>query len=283
MSNQNYGQVPTSVKEVKSMIHAGGKPGSLLVTAGRELIDWLISKDTHNRKRVPTNVERLVKDIRENNWFITNQGIGITKGGFIVDGGHRLEAMRSADYPPVRFFLCWNVDDEAQVYVDRHHRRHMSDILTLLHDTAVSKRHIATLNVMLKIRSNWFATTAQDPMAISEEWEDKHWAIQAFDKVPKIAALPAPVFAALADKYHETKDAKILGFAAQVTLGELLESGDPAFALRNWLTRTMKLSGGSSIQKERYLKTKWALDAYLQGKRVIKLFQSHALKSEEEA
>ena len=274
--NKNYGTSTapkTTVREVQDCIKLSrGEPGCALVTAGRELIDWLISKDIHNRKRVTPNVERLQADIESGKWFVTNQGIGLTRSLFIVDGGHRLESIRQAGHPAVRFFLSWNIDDEAQAYVDRHHKRHMSDILTLIHDTAVSKRYIAALNVMVKIRANWFATSVQDPLVISAEWEDKFWAIQAFESLKKVATLPAPVFAAMIDKYHATPDPRILEFAEQVAHGELLATGDPAFALRNWMIKTTRVSGGSAMQKERYLKTMGALEAHLQNRKITRLY-----------
>lgn len=279
-TNTNYasaGEPLTTVKELQNMIrNHQGDPGCMLVTAGRELIDWLIAHDTHNRKHTPTNVERLKGDIEAGNWYITNQGVGLTKSQFIVDGGHRLESIRQAGYPPVKFFLMFNIDDQAQAYVDRHHKRHMSDIMTLMHDTAVSKRYVAILNVMLKIRANWFAGVVQDPLAVGAEWESKHWGFKAFEDVKKISTLPAPVMAALIDRFVASRDRRVVEFAEQVAQGELLAAGDPAFALRNWLIKTSRISGGSAIQKERYQKTNGALDAHLEGRRITKLYATHA-------
>ena len=279
--NQNYGapKVLTTVAAVMTAIEATkGGLGALWVVASRELIDWLISKDTHNRNRVPTNVARLTTDIKEGNWFATNQGIGLTKSGLVVDGGHRIAAIREAGYPPVVFMLVWGLDDRAQMYVDRHSKRHMSDIMSLLHDTAVSKRYISYLVVMIKARTGWANIITQDPVVVSSEWEAKHWAITTFSDIPKIAALPAPVFAAIADKYHAAQDDRIIDFTIKVAVGELLTAGDPAFALRNWLTNgtARRGTGGGRVtpQKERYLKTMWALDAHLDGRRVTKLVQA---------
>jgi hypothetical protein len=279
--NHNYSAKSdplTSVNEITKMIQSHrGEPGCALVSASRELIDWLIAKDTHNRKKTPTNVERLKGDILAGNWYVTNQGIGLTRSMFVVDGGHRLESIRQAGYPAVRFFLMFNIDDQAQAYVDRHHKRHMSDIMTLMHDATVSKRYVAILNVMIKIKANWFTGSVQDPLAISTEWEAKHWGFKPFESIKRISTLPAPVMAALIDHYVITQDPRLVEFAEQVAVGELLASGDPAFALRNWLIKTSKISGGSAIQKERYQKSMAAVEAHLEGRKITKLYASHGV------
>lgn len=270
--NQNYGLVPDTARQIQNWVNQQSGYACRVCVAGPDLIEWLISKDTHNRKKVPGNVSRILEDILNDKWFITNQGVGITKSGFIIDGGHRLEAIRQSGYKPVKFLLACNLDDEAQAYVDRHQRRHMSDILSLVHDTTVSKRYVAVINAMAKAKRG-FSSNLVKLEEISEIWEERHWAIQALDPVPRISTLAAPVVAAMSEVYYrcsEDQRPRVLEFASQVATGEMIGHGDPAFALRGWLAGRGKAN--ASEAKEKYYKARNAVQAFLEGRTMFKLY-----------
>lgn len=248
------------------------KPTVEIATASKPLIRELRSLDTHNRARKPTHVEYLRREIRAGRFSLTNQGIGVTVGGWICDGGHRLEAIELEGCPPVQFILARNLPDTAQKYVDQHSRRSMADTLTLFFDTTISCQVIAALNMCVKMTAGFKGHAKPGPDRLIQEFEVKQAAMQRIIGLEKSRTLPAPVTAALIDVLHMTADPLVINFAQQVIRGEMLQTGDPALTLRNWLNNSTGGTGGDFVQRERYLKTRAATMAFLEGRRMTKLY-----------
>lgn len=202
--------------------------------------------------------------------MLTNQGIGITRSHEILDGQHRLFAIRAEGYPPgIELMLVWNLEPDARKYVDTGIVRRMPDILRMFMDTNIGSNVVACINVILKTSYGWRAKFLPDDLL--EVLTEKGDSISAVFAIERAGRLPAPVLAALVDAHHETGgDARILKFTAQVASGEMIAAGDPAFALRNWSVSMTQNSGGSEIQRERYVKTRSMIDAFMVGKKMHK-------------
>jgi hypothetical protein len=247
------------------------KPTVEIVTATKKLITELRALDTHNRKKKKNHVDYLRREIRDGKWTLTNQGVGVTASGFVCDGGHRLEAIELEGYPPVQFILARGLPDNAQKYVDQHAKRTMADTLTLFFDQSISSKIIAGLNVILKQQSGW-TPIKTTPDELINQFEEMEHAVKRVVGIEKSNSLAAPVWAAFVEMFHETNDERVLGFAEQVIRGEMLQSGDPALTLRNWLSATSAACGGFGVQRERYIKTRAALLAFLEDRRLTKLY-----------
>jgi len=245
------------------------KPTVEIVTATKKLITELRALDTHNRNKKKTHVDYLRKEIREGRWTLTNQGVGVSASNYIVDGGHRLMAIELEGYPPVQFILAKGLADCSQKYVDQHAKRSMADTLTLFFDSTISNQVIGALNTILRVENSW-ASGKFSPDALIAKFEETESSIKQLLSVEKSKSLCAPVLAALIITHHQTGDERILQFAQQVTCGEMLQTGDPALTLRNWLASNGR--GGGGQQNERYLKTRAALEAFLEGRRLTKLY-----------
>lgn len=241
-----------------------------IVTASKEIIDELLSKDTNNRIKRWKHIEALRIEIRNGHWHLTNQGIGVTNSGWICDGGHRLEAIKAEGYPPVQFVLVEGLDDEAQKYVDRHAKRSMTDMLRLCLNITVSHLVVAAMNVSIKSRNGW-ARYQPGPDEVIEEFTEKSDSIECVLQIERRFRWPAAIFAALVDANHLKSDRRTAYFAEQVIRGEMLQEGDPAHTLRKWILSTNGKGGGIEFQKERYLKTMAAVDAFWQKKKIYKL------------
>lgn len=250
------------------------KPTVEIVTAGKKLIAELRAMDTHNRKRKKSHVDYLRSEIREGRWVLTNQGVGVNVSGQIVDGGHRLEAIDLEGCPPVHFILARGLPDVAQKYVDQGARRNMSDVLTLFFDTSISTQVVATLNVLI-LSEKGRNSVKPSPDVLIEKLEEMGESLKRVAGVEKSSRLAAPVFAALVKTFHETENDKVLRFAEQIITGEMLQTGDPALTLRNWLINSKGAgSGGTGPCMERYLKTLNAVGAALEGRRITKVYAS---------
>lgn len=248
------------------------KPTVEIVTANKKLIDELRSLDTHNRNKKKNHVDYIRKEIRAGRWTLTNQGVGVSVSNFIVDGGHRIEAIELEGYPPVQFILARGLPDCAQKYVDQHAKRSMSDTLTLFFDSTISNQVIACLNVI--IRMEFSTNTKPSPDLLIAKFEEMETSIKRLVSVEKSKSISAAVFAAIVNVHYQTGDDRVFQFAHQLVRGEMLQSGDPALTLRNWLANAHGggTSGGLSVQRERYLKTYAALEAFLDGRRLTKLY-----------
>lgn len=248
------------------------EPTVEIVTATKELIQELRAMDTHNRRKKKAHVDYLRKDIREGRWTLTNQGVGVSVSNFIIDGGHRLEAIELEGYPRVPFILARNLPDEAQKYVDLHSRRSMSDTLALFFDSGVSNKVVACLNVMLKNDKGWqlWRGAKFSPDELIEKLQEVEISIKRAAAVENYKRVCAPVFAGVVHCHHVTGDERVMQFFEQIIRGEMLQAGDPAMTLRNYLENDTS-RGGADEQKERFMKTCSAISAFLEGRRLSRL------------
>lgn len=243
-----------------------------IVIANKQIVDELRALDTHNRKKKESHIEFLRQEIRAGNWTVTNQGIGVTVSGWIADGGHRLEALALEGYPAVQLLIVRGLPDAAQKYVDQHAKRTMTDTLALFFDQSISTRVIAGINVLLKAASGWRGPGKFGPDVMIDEFTKKENAIQRISGIEKSSSLSAPVWAAMVETFHETKDERVITFVEQIIRGEMLQVGDPALVLRNWISSNSGASGGGLVQRERFEKSRNAVLAYLEERRLTKLY-----------
>ena len=116
------------------------EPTAQFVAMTKAIVDSLQSMDTHNRAKKRDLVAFYVDQIKSGNWTATNQGIGVSSDGILVDGGHRIEALKQAGYPPVTMLVVTGLSRDAQQYVDCHARRSMRDRLKLAMDITMNSK-----------------------------------------------------------------------------------------------------------------------------------------------
>lgn len=249
-------------------------PTAEIVVASKPLIAELRAMDTHNRNRKEAHVEYLRQEIREGRFCLTNQGVGVTVSGYIADGGHRLEAIWLEGCPAVSFVLVRNLPDICQKYIDRGSQRSMADTLTLFFDAAMTTKTVAILNV-LWYRKKKRAASKPSPDDLIELFSEFGASLKRLVSMEHSKTIPAPVVAVFMASLHETSDERVMKFAHQVITGELLQLGDPALTLKNWLQnsrRSVRGSGGGSFQIERFKKATSAVEAFLEDRRLVKLY-----------
>ena len=130
------------------------KKAAYIMLSTKELVDWLLEINTHNRTIKQSQVDSLCSDITNDRFYFTNQGIGITRSGFLTDGQHRLLALKKSGYPPVDLLIVTGLDDEAQAVVDRHSKRSQADIIRLVLNKTVSNQAVAAINIIMRVKSN---------------------------------------------------------------------------------------------------------------------------------
>ena len=251
------------------------EPKAEIVTASKELIDELIGLDTHNRNKKEAHVRYLRGEIRAGRFALTNQGIGVTASGYICDGGHRLKAIAAEGYPPVQFVLVRNLPDIAQSYVDIGARRNMADVLSLFFDASYSCQVVAILRALLKNEKGWGVSRfpPSDLIAVAERYGES---VKRVVSVKSSKWIPAAGLAALVMVCDGANDDKVIEFETKVITGVDLHDGDPPYVLRRFFESDRSNMGGSEVQKIRFLKTCSAVNAFLAGRRITRVYASMA-------
>jgi hypothetical protein len=187
--------------------------------------EWL-EKNTANQRPVgATTVKMYARDMAAGLWQLTPQGISFNRTGELVDGQHRLHAVILAGVP-IEMVVATGFVVEYDSPLDQGRVRSIGQVLHQDHRWVSVVRALMLLesgNIGQKDRSS--LAEVQAVFARHREALEPFW--------PSGRKFPGGVTAALVWAYPLDRDA-VLNFATQVRTGELLERGDPAFALRNW-------------------------------------------------
>lgn len=239
---------------------------AMIVVATKPLIDWLLSLNTHNRAPKRSAIDWLHQSIDDGQWFLTNQGVGITASGWITDGQHRLIAIADAGYPPVEFVLVTGLKDEAQAVVDRHAKRSQADVIKLFLNQTVTNQAVAVANVIFRVRTDGesfsFINKRPSDFEIAGFISDNAEALSRI--MPCIGSGARAAVAAAIVHYSMSYDFDAAcEFADKVRTGVGLTATDPAYRLRLWLENHR--AGGAQSQVEHYSATATACIAHARG------------------
>ena len=254
------------------------EPTVVLAWATPELVDRLLSEvvNSCNRSVRQSYVEYLAQVYERGEQVLINQGPGISSAGVLLDGQHRLLALRAAGYPRIPIWVFMGLDPCGQLVIDTGARRNRADAIRLALGVTVGNWHIAVANIIHRVRFGWTGEVRrpspdQQMDLILELWE-------GFERAHAhgLAKLAAPVTAAFVIGYSANDAGRypeIDGMADGITgTGAGLIEGSSTLTLRNWLNSNRGRSGGSEEQRERYEKTHRAIQAGLDGEELTRLY-----------
>lgn len=254
------------------------KKDAQIVKAGKKLVDELLSLNQNNRNPRQRHIEWLKEAINANEFILTGQGISVSAKGILIDGQHRLMAIRNANYPPVELLIVTGLDDKAKVYVDQHAKRSTSDMLKIVLNQEITTRMAAIINFHLKLKEKDEDFMLSSPKPLLDDIVDamaEHSYILALilDAMGSLgrAGFICAIFH-YAKKYDEDT---ALQFAHRVGIGEDLKQDDPAYRLRNYLFTRGKKNYGGSAQLEDYKIAVTACIAHACGDKLESLRVSH--------
>ena len=241
-----------------------------IVTATKELVDTLLSMNVKNRKVKLSHVQYLKNEILSGDYEVTSQGIGICASGILCDGQHRLLAIKEAGYPPVKILIVRGLSDQAQLKTDIGAKRTVSDMLALYMNQSVSNTMVAAVNVIARLVNGKTRISPTEAAEMLVDYDDEFFHLRTVEGFSNFAA---PVCAAFLYTLKEKRDPRLLEFARQVSNGELLTSEDPAFVLRKYLqSGPGGIKGGSQVQNDRFGKTLYAINAFLNNQKIKRLY-----------
>jgi len=242
------------------------KPYAEIKIATRELVEALLSMNTKNRHLKRSVIARYKRDIEAGNWMLTNQGIGVSESGVLIDGQHRLEAIKECGYPALSILIVYGLSMESQQVVDQQAKRSARDLLSFAFNARVSRGAPAIGNCILRNHRGWagsYSPTITELMDCLTEYMDEIEEIVGKPKLGNFYA--APHLAAFVMIAKVGNREKVLDFMEMVETGEMLTKTMPAFHLRNLMVTTRKGGGGMQAQIERFKKTTKATECFIQG------------------
>lgn len=124
-----------------------------VVTITPELAKNWLTLNINNRPVRKSKLNQYVKDIRNGNFFTTNQSIGFFEDGTLADGQHRLLAIVEAGLP-VNSLVVWGLTKDSAPHIDTGGARTGSDVLTMFRD--VEPRDSKALSGACKMLINFY-------------------------------------------------------------------------------------------------------------------------------
>jgi hypothetical protein len=249
-------------------------PMSSFVTMTKHLVDTLWEMNKHNRALKPTAVWYYRTLIQTGQWLPTNQGIGVSKKGILIDGQHRLAALREENYPPVLMLVVVGLDDDAFKAVDVGVQRTVRDYLHLFFDTHINETVSAILRTHLMSKVNFSSRSGRfTPDEYAEAFELLGPSIAAVLSVVGASRIAASALAPVV-LYHANGHKKFaLQFTRDLFSGAGLTENDPVLRLRNFLNGSIKGHSGNTAVQERYGRTLAALNARYENRTLTRLYR----------
>lgn len=242
------------------------KKVATIVKATPRLVNDLLAMNTQNRNVKKSHLAWLTEAVKSGSFLLTTQAIGISSKGVLLDGQHRLMAIRAAGYPPVELLIVTGLEEKARVYIDQGAKRSSADMLKIVLNKSVSSRMAAMVNTFLRMGTTKDGFTMVRGKANLDdvvETMDKH-----FDRICDIMEAAggkprAGVLAAYLDYSLRHDHRRALMFIQSVNDGENLTKDMPAYRLRQFIMgESRKTSYGHLGQTEDYRHTVWACKAH---------------------
>ena len=148
-----------------------------------EMAKEYLNKNTSNRKLRGKHLERLTRDMVNNNYLITHQGIAVSDHNVLIDGQHRLSAIIESGQPQW-MLVTTGLPMKTQEEVDGGAKRHAGDLGMLAaggygHTKTAAVRMLLTIEAIDHLMSpNEISrhvqdfTTADLQQAYAERWHE---------------------------------------------------------------------------------------------------------------
>jgi hypothetical protein len=246
-------------------------PHCELMEVTPELAAQWLKKNTHNRRKNIRHVERLARDMVAGRFKLSHQGIAFSNTDCLIDGQNRLAAVILAKRP-VEMYVWFNMPMAAQAVADLGEQRNTADVLTLTDRFGnVHKREIATLRAMMTgMKEHQKFTAAEEGELLARHREAITFAlIHGYCKVKGI--FTAITMAVVARAWYTADRQKLTTFCEIMRTGSATgENQGAATILWAWLVRAPTMM--AATQHNRYAKTERALEAFLKGENLEKLY-----------
>jgi len=241
---------------------------------------WLEQTNRRNRKIKESIVVRYSRDMRDDKWILTHQGIAFSPDDILLDGQHRLWAVVESGRT-IAMHVWRNITDEAMMVIDSATGRSMTDILNIARRNGqVTNHQVACLRAMLGGLSA--KVPRLTPAEVSELLQQYGKAVAfAIENLPAIASTrginTATTRGVMARAYFSVHHVTLREFCRKLTTGIVTSDGEGVVVL---LRQTLQMTGASGLANRiaRYAKIERALRAYVDGENPSRI---HCVTSEQ--
>ena len=240
----------------------------------------LLKMNTHNRPLSPRVVAKYLEEMRLGEWVPTAAGIGIDESGVLTDGQHRLEAVVQYG-KPVPLLVVSGLPSKSQMKQDRHNKRSLHSVFLLagvcdnklVVETATT---IAGANGLIGLAKG--VSDARVEAAIHDHGESMA-AICAILRGNRKGVTQAGVRAAMTYA-HELYPAEAEAFCRGLVSDAYIPTsgGDPIYRLARSLS-VARVDGGYTRQRASYMKTCYAFNAYIEGRKISSVHEAGSIAS----
>ncbi|EIP99475.1 hypothetical protein OpiT1DRAFT_03993 [Opitutaceae bacterium TAV1] len=216
---------------------AGVKPVFEIATVTPETASEWLKRNEGNRRLSPVHVKRLAQEMRAGRWALGNDAITFDANGRLVNGQHRLTAVRESGMA-AQFAVLRGVSPSARDVMDMGHKRSLGDMLTLNHGVKDGLAVAAISNILaLASPSDLAAGTATHALYLLSRYRE------AFDWVQEVMGrrrsffTHASVLAALVIGRHHFPEETAAFHAALINPVNVPPSRNAVLKLRDLATR----------------------------------------------
>lgn len=106
------------------------KPAASVVMVDPDIAERWLARNTNNRNLRRNLVESYARDMQSGDWLLTGEAVKFSADGVLVDGQHRLEAVRRSGVT-VPMFVVRGLDRNTQAVLDSGAKRTVADGLAM--------------------------------------------------------------------------------------------------------------------------------------------------------
>jgi hypothetical protein len=203
-----------------------------------ERAEQLLSSNTINRGISGSVVEKYFRDMRDGRWLLNGQTIKLTASGQLIDGQHRLEAVKKARRP-FPAIVVEGVPEACIGSLDFGHKRSLGEILR-------DRGEVNTASLASALR--WLWMIKHEVVLAAKISPTNGEMLQLLDKYPNIRVgqkhapglrefLGSGVTAALHFMFSQKDATKAEEFFERLIDGVALQSTNPVYQLRERLIK----------------------------------------------
>jgi hypothetical protein len=206
-----------------------------------EVAQRLLGRNSRNRPVRASHVRQLAEAMSSGRWDFNGESIKISQDGSLLDGQHRLMAIREAQVT-VRMVVVEGLPTPAQDTVDTGRRRKLSDVLFIAGHPDANALATA-LNALHRYRTTGgFAPgaspTVREALELLEREPTLIESVRVARRVTKEIRGPIGVFAACHHIFSMVDQDAADEFFQKLQVGDELKRGDPIYHLRRHVLRT---------------------------------------------
>lgn len=200
----------------------------------------LLTMSQGNRELRKQHVQWLAEQMRTGQWRLTHQGVAVSAGGRLLDGHHRLAAVKLSG-ATVPMLVLKGIPDEAWGVTDCGIVRTVGDRISLVEDRNLNRRIIEVIQSLRRLEVCHKGKLTPDQ--VTADWHVLRAGLEAVFGVltrPITGITRSPVIGALARYYARNPDGA-LEFARALIPGSCGERCQPAYLLRRWLLAPLEV------------------------------------------